>query len=158
TGSKEGKPLGSVTAELLDESDKPVEGLAAGDSGFLRVTVENKGTAPFYRLAANTKSDDPLFSNLEFPLGKIAQDAKRTWKAPLKIPDCVHRRKVPVELTFHEAFDRLPEAAPLKLQVEEPEAPSFEYSYKVIDNGSDGTKGNGNGKVEKGETVALALT
>src|SRR5262249_7759208 len=118
TGAKDGKPVGLVTTELLDESDKPVEGLSAGDSGFLSVTVENKGSAPFYRLAANTKSDDPLFSNLEFPLGKVAPGEKRTWKTPLKIPDFVHRRKVPVELTFHEAFDRLPEAAPLLLQVE----------------------------------------
>jgi hypothetical protein len=124
----------------------------------LSVTVENKGTAPFYRLAANTKSDDPLFANLEFPLGKIGPGEKRMWKTPLKIPDFVHRRKVPVELTFHEAYDRLPEAPPLSLQVEEPEAPSFEYSYKVIDNGAEGTKGNGNGKVEKGETIALAVT
>ncbi|HEX5038480.1 MAG TPA: MXAN_5808 family serine peptidase [bacterium] len=161
TGAKEGKPSGVVTTVLLGEDGdpaKPVEGLSAGNSGFLSVTVENKGSAPFYRLAVNTKSDDPLFSNLEFPLGKIAPGEKRTWKTPLKIPDFVHRRRVPVELVFHEAYDRLPEAAPLMLQVEEPEAPSFQYSYKVIDNGSEGTKGNGNGKVEKGETIALALT
>jgi hypothetical protein len=163
-GSNEGKPSGVVTVELLgpeDEAthqDKPVEGLSAGESGFLRVTVENKGTAPFYQLAAVTKSDDPLFANLEFPLGKVASGEKRTWKTPLKIPDFVHRRKIPVEIEFHEAYGRLPTAEPLSLKVDEPEAPLFEYAYKVIDNGAQGTKGNGNGKVEKGETIGLALT
>lgn len=159
-GKKEGKPAGVVTAELLSgeaDSEKPREGLAAGESGFLRVTVENKGDAPFYQLAAVTKTDDPLFANLEFPFGKLGPGEKRVWKAPLKIPDFVHRRKVPVEIEFHEAYDRLPKADSLSLQIEEPEAPLFEYSYKVIDNGTQGTKGNGNGKVEKGETIALAL-
>jgi carboxyl-terminal processing protease len=158
SGKKEGKPAGVVTSELLDEQEKPREGLAAGESGFLRVTVENRGSAPFLQLAAVTKSDDPLFANIEFPFGKVAPGEKRVWKTPLKIPDFVHRRKVPVEIEFHEAFARLPKADILSLQVEEPEAPLFEYSYRVIDNGSQGTKGNGNGKVEKGETIALAVT
>jgi carboxyl-terminal processing protease len=158
TGPKEGKPAGAVTVELLDENDKPSEGLSAGESGFLRITVENRGNAPFYRLAAVTKSEDPLFANLEFPLGKLGVGEKRSWKTPLKIPDFVHRRKIPVEIEFHEDYDRIPKAEPLSLQVEEPEAPLFEYSYRVIDDGSQGTKGNGNGQVEKGETIALAVT
>jgi carboxyl-terminal processing protease len=147
-----------VTVELLDESERPREGLSAGESGFLKVTVENKGDGPFRRLAAVTKSEDPLFANLEFPLGLIGAGQTRSWKTPLKIPDFVHRRKIPVEVAFREADGQEPKPSTVSLQVEEPEAPLFEYSYRVIDNGAQGSKGNGNGRADRGETVTLALT
>jgi carboxyl-terminal processing protease len=158
TGSKQGKPSGAVTVELLDESERPREGLSAGESGFIKVTVENKGDGPFRRLAAVTKSDDPLFANLEFPLGRIDPGQTRSWKTPLKIPDFVHRRKIPVEVAFREADGHEPKSTTVSLQVEEPESPLFEYSYRVIDTGAQGSKGNGNGRVDRGETVTLALT
>jgi len=155
---KEGKPAATVTTELIAaEGEAKLSGLSAGESGFLRMTVENTGDAPFYQLAANTKTDDPLFANLEFPFGKVMPGEKRVWKTPLKIPDFVHRRKVPVEIEFHEAYDRTPKADPLSLSVEEPEAPLFGYTYKILDNGTQGSKGNGNGQVDKGETITLAL-
>lgn len=157
-GGKPGKPSGIATVELLDESERPREGLSAGESGFLKVTVENKGDGPFRRLAAVTKSEDPLFANLEFPLGSVGPGQTRSWKSPLKIPDFVHRRKIPVEIVFQEEGGRVPKAPALSLQIEEPEAPLFEYSYRLIDNGTRGSKGNGNGKVDKGETVTLAVT
>ena len=156
-GPKDGKPAGVVSLELLDEKEAPRKGLEPGESGFLRVTVENRGSAPFYQLAGVTKSDDPLFANLEFPFGKLDPQEKRTWKIPLKIPNFVHRRSVPVDLTFHEEYDRPLKASPFSLQIDEPPAPLFEYSYRIIDDGSKGSSGNGNRLIDKGETIGLLI-
>jgi len=156
-GPQDGKPSGETTIELLDDKDNPRKTYAAGDSGYVRVTVENKGSAPFYQLAAVTKSEDPLFANLEFPLGRVNPGDKKTWKAPIKVPNFVHRRDVPVELTFHEAYDRFPKAEPFSMTVEETATPLFEYSYTILDDGAKGSKGNGNHLVDKGETIALDI-
>jgi carboxyl-terminal processing protease len=154
---KKGKPSGTVTVEILDENDRPREGLFAGESGFLKVTVFNKGNAPYYQLAAVTKSKDPLFANLEFPFGKVAPQEKKEWKTPLKMPDFVHRRSIPVELEFHEHDGRLPKSSPFSMQIEEPPSPLFEYSYTIVDSGVQGTSGNGNRRVERGETIGLQV-
>ncbi len=154
-GSKEGKPRGVVTISLEDEKGRPRKGFSAGESGFLRVTVENRGNVPFDRLVGVTKSEDPLFANLEFPFGKVGPSEKREWKRALKIPDLVKRRNIPVELEFHEQFNRIPQTLKINLEVEEPPLPVFEYRYRIVDNGSRGTRGNGNGKMERGETVGL---
>ena len=156
-GEKKGKPAGSVTIEVLDEKDNPRQGLSAGESGFLRVTVVNRSNQPFYQLAAVTKSEDPLFANLEFPFGKVEPQGKKEWKTPLKMPDFIHRRSIPVDLEFREQHGRFPKSAPFFMQIEEPATPFFTYSYSVLDNGSQGTSGNGNRRAEKGETIGLQL-
>ncbi len=150
-----GTPAGHVTVEILNDKDQPVESLSAGDSGFLRVTVENRGAGPFSRLAGVTQSDDPLFANLEFPFGKVAPQEKKVWKTPLKIPDFVHSREIPVEIQFHESFDHFPKSPSVFLKVQDPLSPLFAYEYSIIDDGSEGTSGNGNHVAERGETVGL---
>lgn len=157
-GDKKGKPSGVVTIDLLDDKGNPTAGLAAGESGFLRMTVENKSNAPFYRLLGLTKCEDPVFANLEFPFGRIDPQQKKSWKKQMKIPDFVSQRSIPVETEFHESFDRTPKASPFSMQVIENTVPHFEYSYVLEDNGKNDTSGNGNGKADPGETVGLLLT
>lgn len=154
-GEKKGRPTGAVTLEITDEKGNPRSGLGAGESGFLRVTVENRGNAPFYRLLGVTKSEDPLFANLEFPFGKIDPQQKKTWKKTFKIPDFISRRHLPVALEFYEQFNRHPKSSPFPMEINEPPMPHFQYSYILADGGKHGTAGNGNRKAERGETVGL---
>ncbi len=156
-GAKEGKPAGVVTVELIDEKERPRKGLAPGESGFVRITVENRGNAPFRQLIGVTESEDPLFANLEFPFGRISPQEKKVWKAPLKIPDFVHQRTLPVTLKFHEEFERLPHTPSFTLQIEEPPTPLYQYRYEIADDGSKGSRGNDNRKAERGETIALIV-
>ncbi len=154
---KDGSPKGTVTLELMDAKGQPRKGLAAGEAGFLKATLVNQGSGPFSRLAAVTETDDPIFSNLEFAFGRVAAGETKVWKTPLKIPNFVHRRQIPISLTFHEEYGHFPKTEPLSLQVEETSDPLFAYSYRVLDDGSRSTRGNGNKKVDAGETIGLLV-
>ncbi len=155
TGEKEGHPAGTVIFEILDDKEQPRTTLSAGESGSLRITVENKGNAPYYQLIGVTQSEDPLFANLEFPFGKLAPHEKKQWKTPLRIPDFTYRRSIPVTISFHELYDRNPKPSSFAMQLEEPTQPLFQYSYGIIDDGTHGTSGNGNHIAERGETIGL---
>ncbi len=157
-GQKKGSPSGTVTLEILDEKGNVRKGLSPGESGFLHVSVENRGSGTFYQLAGVTKSDDPIFANLEFPFGKVAPREKKEWKTPLKIPDFFHRRSIPVEIDFHEEFSRTPKSDSFPMQIEETATLLFSYRYSLLDDGSRGSKGNGNRQAERGETVDLLIT
>jgi carboxyl-terminal processing protease len=122
------------------------------------MAVENQGQGPFYRLSAVTKSDDPLFSNLEFPLGEINPGDKKEWTVPLKIQEMASERSEPVTFLFHEFYDHTPANQEYDLTIAAPTKPHFSYSYTLIDGQEKGTKGNSNNQPEAGETVGIKVT
>lgn len=156
-GPEKGRPLLAVRTELTDEKGNPRKELMPGESGRLRVEVENRGKDPLYQLAAVSESDDPLFSNLEFPFGRLDPGLRRSWSVLLKIPDGAVPREEPIQLAFHELHGRIPSPRPVPLPIADPPAPHFAFSYEIHDGGKDGTRGNRNGRIEPGETAALLI-
>jgi carboxyl-terminal processing protease len=144
----------------------------------LKLTVTNKGTATLYRLNAVTKSDSYLFTNKELVIGKLEAGKSKTVSIPLgycepegykpgstavlkkdapricKIPKDVATRADWITLKFDEARGRIPADVATQVSVRALERPVFAYSYQVID----AKKGNGDGRVQKGETITLNLT
>ncbi len=59
-----------------------------------------------------------------------------------------------VKLHFEEARGHAPADAEIRTTVKSLEKPVFAYSYEVIDN----RRGNGDGRVQKGEGLTLYLT
>lgn len=130
TEPKGGVPTLGLQATLEDDTG-PRKFLMAGENASLKISVENKSSFPLYQLMGVTQSEDPLFTNLEFPFGKLNPGEKREWKAPLRVPDFVQIRSIPVEIEFHEGYGHVPKAKThlLTVQVEEPVQPVFQYSY-----------------------------
>ncbi|HEY8078584.1 MAG TPA: MXAN_5808 family serine peptidase, partial [Labilithrix sp.] len=160
------------------ETDRPNNEANAGDPMNLKVSVTNKGTVALNRLAAVTKSDNALFDNKELVIGKLEPGKTKTATIPLgwcevegrkpgstaplptsaprvcKIPRDTLSRQDGIAIKFDEARGRLPAAQSLRVTLKALERPVFAYTYQI----EDGRKGNGDGKVQKGEHLTMYLS
>jgi carboxyl-terminal processing protease len=151
----EGKSLsnnGSATATVA--FDKNVTTLQAGDETKLTVTVKNTGSRALYRLRAQTKSDNGLFSEAEMFFGKVDPGQSKSYVIPVKIPKDAISRTDDVVYTFFEDGKSTPEPIKQRIQIKGLERPTFAYGYRI----SDDEGGNGNGLAEVGESVKFVLT
>lgn len=172
----------TTTAPPLDvkiETDRASNEVNAGDAMTLKVTVTNKGTVPVYRLFAATKSDNGMFENKELVFGKLDPGKSRTATAPLgwcdveghkfgstavlpkdaprvcKIPKNALTRADGIKLHFEEARAGLTFPEPdIRVATKALEHPTFSYSYQIVDN----RRGNGDGRIQKGEEITMYLT
>ncbi len=164
--------------EVKLETDKPNNEANAGDPMMLKVSVTNKGTAPLYRLAAVTKSDNGLYDNKELVIGKLEPGKTKTASIPLgwceveghkagstaplpkdaprtcRIPRDTLSRQDGISVKFDEARGRAPAEQSLRVAVKALERPVFAYSYQIADS----RKGNGDGKVQKGEHLTMYVS
>jgi carboxyl-terminal processing protease len=171
-----GAPPPNVEVKL--ETDKTSNEANAGDAMNLKVTVTNKGTVALNRLAAVTKSDNGLYDNKELVIGKLEPGKSKTASIPLgwcevegrkpgstaplakdaprtcKIPRDTLSRQDGITVKFDEARGRAPAPQTLRVGVKALERPIFAYSYQI----ADVRKGNGDGKVQKGEHLTMYVS
>ena len=172
--------VGQGPASTLDvkvETDRVNNEVTAGDPMNLKVTVTNKGTTPVYRLYAVSRSDNGMFDNKELVFGKLEPGKSRSATVPFgwcdfeghrvgstvplpkdaprvcRIPRDALTRADGIKLHFDEAKGRVPPDAELRATVKALERPVFSYSYQIVDN----RKGNGDGRVQKGEELTMYL-
>lgn len=172
----QGAPPPNVEVKL--ETDRANNEVNAGDPMHLKVTVTNKGNVTLNRLAAVTKSDNGLYDNKELVIGKLEAGKTKTATIPLgwcevegrkpgsttvlptnaprtcKIPRDTLSRQDGISVRFDEARGRAPAPQNLRVAVKALERPLFAYSYQI----ADARKGNGDGKVQKGEHLTLYLS
>ncbi len=123
----------------------------------LDVELKNEGIIDAQRLIIMTKSSNDLLDGLEFPIGRLLPGKKE--KRSLKInisPEMVDETE-PIEMII---FDHnLKKIKSIKDRLRFPEKPYtfFKVSMKIYDNGEFGSEGNGDGKVQSGETIALSF-
>ena len=141
--------------------------------------MTNKGTLPLYRLQATSKSDDPMFDNKEFILGRIDPGKSRTATAPLgyceieghrigstapiakdaprlcTIPKEALTRADGIKIHFDEARGHIPADAEARGTIRALERPTFAFTYDLVDN-RDGA--NGDGRVQRGEGMTMYLS
>jgi carboxyl-terminal processing protease len=160
------------------EPSKPSAEVTAGEPLELKITVQNDGTVPLYRLRAQTKSDAAIFDGKELVFGKIEPGKSRTWTTPLgycetegskpgsstpapkdaprvcRIPRDTVTRADAVKIKFEEAHEHVPMQAELRTTVKALPRPSFAYAYQVADD----LEGNHDGLLQLGEKASLYVT
>jgi carboxyl-terminal processing protease len=149
-----GGPTPSLVGSLT--TDKPKNEIAAGETIQFKGTVTNKGPGAAGQVRAQLKSDDPLFEGREFVFGKLKVGESRTFMVPVKIPKDALSRTDPLHLEIfeeHGAKTHL-ENNLVQLKIAGMQRPLFAYSYQLIDD----VKGNGDGLVQRGESVRLHVT
>jgi len=130
------------------------EGRARADAPVrMALTVRNTGTAPFYRLRAESASKHGLFDRREFLFGRLDPGASRTWEVPIKVPRGVHTRTDDLRFTFACDGGEAPQPLQTTLSTVALEPPAFGFSLRVLD-----PEGNGDGLIQPGEKVDLELT
>jgi carboxyl-terminal processing protease len=144
----------ALTAEFT--SDATTGAVAAGSTVTLHAKVTNAGPGTAYQVHATIDSDDPDFKDREFVFGEIKAGETKSWDLPVKVEKDAISRVDALKLMFGEENGAAVSAASdLKLSVQALEQPQFAYAYQLVD---DGSQGNGDGLVERGESPTLRVT
>ncbi|OGL18517.1 MAG: hypothetical protein A3K12_12585 [Candidatus Rokubacteria bacterium RIFCSPLOWO2_12_FULL_71_19] len=131
---------------------------AAGSELTLSVTVTNRGKGPLYRLQARTRSEDAALDGHLFYLGKIDGGKSAEDRIAIQVPRDRGDASVPMRVEFQEYNGFAPDPLKAMIAIRGAARPRFAYTYQIIDDGSGGSVGNGDGRIQKGEAVDLLLT
>jgi carboxyl-terminal processing protease len=130
------------------------DGLAKADSKVrMKLSVKNTGRTPFFRLRAATKSPIALFDRREFLFGRVDPGRTKSWILPIKVPRSVLSRTDELRFEFHCEGSVPPKNYQITAGTKGLPRPAFGFSWQVIDK-----QGNGDGLIQAGETIDLALT
>ncbi len=140
-----------LASSLKPTSDKKI---IAGDTVPLELTVENRGADPVRRLRAWIESDNGFLDRREFLFGQVKPGEKKTWTVNVKIPKDIASRRDGVTVRLQDDSGVLAESTAGELTIVEFARPQFAYTWSIVD---DCAACNGDGLVQRGETIALML-
>jgi carboxyl-terminal processing protease len=164
--------------EVKIETDRPGNEVLAGEPIHLVVTVTNKAATPIYRLRATTESDNPYFDEKELVFGKIGPGESKSAKTPLswcevegrrpgstrplakdakrlcRVPMDALERQDAVKVHFDASGGQTPPSVEIRPTIRALPRALFQYSYQI----SDAPRGNGDGLVQRGESITMLLT
>jgi len=148
-GEAKGEP--KLVAEM---TPAPTENTVAGEDLTWTVTAKNTGTAPFQRLRAYSKSENPYFDRREFLFGTVPPGEKKSWTVKVKVPKDMVSRRDEVKLLFFDERGAQLEELNSELSIVELPRPTFAYSWQIVDRCE---RCNGDGTAQRGETVEMAV-
>ena len=129
-----------------------------GSDIVVTVKVTNTGKGPLYRFHGRTSSPEPALDNLEFFFGKVEADDSSTIGQPVRLSRELPDSELSVRVEFWEDNGFVPSPIEARVFVKGEARPRFAYRYQVIDDGSGSSAGNGDGRIQRGETVELLVT
>jgi carboxyl-terminal processing protease len=137
-------------------TDRPSNQVTAGETIKFTAKITNKGPGVAGQVRATIKGDDPYFEGREFVFGRIKPGETRSFVVPVKLPKDAITRVDPLRLEVSEEHGGKTtlDTNELLVRVDGPARPLYSYSYQIIDD----IKGNGDGLVQKGESLRLHVT
>jgi len=145
-----------VPAAVRLEVESPGGVLEPGVESKVTLHVANDGAQPIYRLRAVTEGE--FFGGREFFFGKLQPGEARSFSVAVKPSLWQGARTDEVTWHFSSAGGAVPKPFVGRLQIKEIPHPGFAFSYQVVDDGSGGSVGNGDGLLQAGEEVDLLVT
>ncbi len=144
--------LGKAEFALIGEG-VGAKGQAKADSKVtMKLTVQNSGKAPFFRLRAESRCEHRLYDNREFLFGRVNPGQSKTWEVPVKVPQGAWGRTDDLRFEFFAEGSKAPENLETRITTEGLPRPAFAFSWWVADE-----KGNGDGLIQPGEQVELKV-
>ena len=135
----------------------PSNGVVSADEELkIEISVTNNSEGTLYQLRAMAESKNLLIHKREFIFGKVEKGETKTSSKTIKIPQNSVSRKDELIVKFSELNGSAPEDEKSAVSVDALPKPVFSYSYQIIDEG-EGLTGNGDGIIQRGEVVDLAL-
>lgn len=129
----------------------------AGDKLKVNVEIENTSAKPLYRVMATTRSENLVFEGKELIFGKLDPGEKKSWSTTFEIPKWMLTRDDIVTLEFEDANKSPIEDFRFRVDTQGLKRPVYAFNYEILDNGTFGSSGNGNGIPETGETVTILV-
>lgn len=135
--------------------------LQAGETGVLRagqletltVSVTNSGAKTLCQAFVRTKSADENVDGLEFYLGRIEPGATRTYSTKTRLPSSYPTDVGDVSLSLEDPQHTVLGTASSIVTATGPQLPQYGWTWSV----NDKVGGNGDGILQVGETVTLAI-
>ena len=127
--------------------------LTAGDYEAVAVEVRNDGEHALYRLAAVSESDSDVLDDLEFFFGMLRPGETRRYEHMVRVDRGYPTELTPVRFSFRDAGNTELVDELVRLPVQGVGLPQLSWSWRLDDT----TGGDGDGLIEVGEKVAIAL-
>ena len=135
----------------------PSNGVVNADEELkIEISVTNNSEGTLYQLRGMAESKNLLIDKREFIFGKVEKGETKTSSKTIKIPQNSVSRKDELVVKFSELNGNAPEDVKSAVSIDALSKPVFSYSYQIIDEG-EGLTGNGDGIIQRGEVVDLAL-
>ena len=141
-----------VSASEPQLMPKPVASLSwdtgeikAGSQARLHLDIENQGKGDLYRFVAETDSRLSMFDQKRLEFGRIPPNQSRTLTFTFETNSEAISQEVPILVRFEEHNDYVPDAINTKLYLRAEDRPKFDFSYRVVDGGTESSVGNGDG-------------
>jgi WD40 repeat protein len=144
---------------VVEVRSSPENGqVVAGDRFSLTVHLYNRGKGDLYRAKARLTSPHPSLDGRTFYFGRVAPAGSRDWTVVIDLPRDLPIGDIPFSLDFDEADGYVPRGVEGVLKVEALPRPEFRYSYRVVDDMSGSSVGNGDGVLQRGEAVDIIVS
>ena len=129
----------------------PAGAVKAGQELAVTATVKNTGAGAAWRVLPRISAEDPVFEDVELPIGKIGPGETKTYTTKIKLPQDAADRVDRLAVEVREARGAGSHVIPAELRVEALPRPVFAYSWQLVDDG------NGDGLVQRGEKYRLQV-
>lgn len=132
--------------------------LRAGEEESVILEVTNRGDRPLLRLSATTTSDNAWLDHREFYFGRVDPGETARYTQRVVLPDGYGAELAPVKIGFRDADSPNLSEHTVLARTTGRSLPRFAYQVDLRDGGTPGSRGNGNGLPEVGETVEIVVT
>ena len=123
----------------------------------IKVQLENKGSMPMERVLVVSESSIDWLDDIEFPFGKLEGGEKGLWVREIDVDQQENPSWLPLDFLVLEGEDQELLRKEFLWSVIPDELPTFSMGFQLIDNGTAGSVGNGDGIPQSGETLALKV-
>ncbi len=123
----------------------------------IKVQLENKGSMPMERVLVVSESSIDWLDDIEFPFGKLEGGEKGLWVREIDVDQQENPSWLPLDFLVLEGEDQELLRKEFLWSVIPDELPTFSMGFQIIDNGTAGSVGNGDGIPQSGETLALKV-
>jgi Tol biopolymer transport system component len=129
-----------------------------GDELWLEVAVENAGRGDLVQLRAGVESEAPLLRGLHALFGRVRPGEKVSRCAAVLLPPDQPPGELRGELVFHETNDYQPPPVPVVFDVRPLPRDDFHVRWRLVDDGSGNSFGDGDGRPQRGECLDVVAT
>ncbi len=129
----------------------------AGDRLSITVVLYNRGKGDLFRAKARLRSPLPALDGRTYYFGRVPPAGRREWTETVDLPVDLAVGEIPFSIDFSEAAGYVPRGVEGVLQVQALPRPEFLYSARVVDDMSGDSVGNGDGVIQLGEAVDVAV-
>ncbi len=123
----------------------------------IKVQLENKGSMPMERVLVVSESSIDWLDDIEFPFGKLEGGEKGLWVREIDVDQQENPSWLPLDFLVLEGEDQELLRKEFLWSVVPDALPTFSMGFQIIDNGTAGSFGNGDGIPQSGETLALKV-